>query len=162
MLIVGVNSRHTLSETFHATLCRATLSRRMRAETVCDLPRACLPRWPENFVRDATSESIAKPGAKEMRCGGRWERDDGDGVQRGGVRRSARTTRSICMLGDVDHVGRGARGCRRIRTTVPNGGGGRGGGRAETRRILKTFAVLLIFFSKFSRESARHFCRLPF
>lgn len=26
--------------------------------------------------------------------------------------------------------------------------GGRGGGRAETRRILKTFAVLLIFFSK--------------
>lgn len=47
----------------------------------------------------------------EMWKGGRV---DGDGVRRGGVRRSARTTRSICMLGDVDHVGRGwpaAPGC---------------------------------------------------
>lgn len=43
-----------------------------------------------------------------------------------------------------------ARGCRRIRMVEPNGGraGRRGRGWAETRRILKTFAVLLIFFSK--------------
>jgi len=31
------NSRHTLSKTFHATLHVATLSQRMRVETVCDL-----------------------------------------------------------------------------------------------------------------------------
>jgi len=41
----------------------------------------------------------------------RRERNGDDGGARGeragGVRRSARTTRSICMLGDVDHVGRG-------------------------------------------------------
>lgn len=44
-----------------------------------------------------------------------------------------------------------ARGCRRIRMTIPNGGRSssrRGSGWVETRRILKTFAVLLIFFSK--------------
>lgn len=46
-----------------------------------------------------------------------------------------------------------ARGCRRIRTVEPNGEGRGGegvsaGGELETRRILKTFAVLLIFFSK--------------
>lgn len=45
-----------------------------------------------------------------------WDAEGGEdyGVRRGGVRRSARTTRSICMLGDVDHVGRGwpaAPGC---------------------------------------------------
>lgn len=37
-----------------------------------------------------------------------------------------------------------ARGCWRIRMAVPNDGRGW----VETRRILKTFAVLLIFFSK--------------
>lgn len=32
---------------------------------------------------------------------------NGTVIEYGGVWRSARTTRSICMLGDVDHVGRG-------------------------------------------------------
>lgn len=59
-----------------------------------------------------TKEQRAKTRTRRVRCG-RGE-VDGDGVRRGGVRRSARTTRSICMLGDVDHVGRGwpaAPGC---------------------------------------------------
>lgn len=55
-------------------------------------------------------------GEKDTVCwtGWRMERDGRGGMERRGrverrglARRSARTTRSICMLGDVDHVGRG-------------------------------------------------------
>lgn len=55
-------------------------------------------------------------GEKDTVCwtGWRMERDGRGGMgrrgrveRRGLARRSARTTRSICMLGDVDHVGRG-------------------------------------------------------
>ena len=48
-------------------------------------------------------------GEKDTVCwtGWRMERDGRGGMGWGLARRSARTRRSICMLGDVDHVGRG-------------------------------------------------------
>lgn len=69
---------------------------------------------PFSGVGDENEETGRGPGVREVNRGGRfggWKGDkrNGDRV-RGGVwcaRRSARTTRSICMLGDVDHVGRG-------------------------------------------------------
>lgn len=66
-----------------------------------------------DLFRRLTTRTKEQSEDEGVRGGGRGE-DDGDGVRRGGVRRSARTTRSICMLGDVDHVGRGwpaAPGC---------------------------------------------------
>lgn len=61
-------------------------------------------------------EGGRRKGEKDTVCwtGWRMERDGRGGMERRGrverrglARRSARTTRSICMLGDVDHVGRG-------------------------------------------------------